>query len=296
VNSLAFSPDGRMLAAGSWLDKTIVLWDMENPQRPGRRLTGHSEGVWSLAFSRDGKTLVSSSCCNKMEIRWWEVATEKPQPTALTVPVGNVSSVAFSPDGHTLALGTKGGDIILWDIEKHERLDQQLMGHSERVRSLGFSPDGQTLASVGQETVILTDMATGLSRDRWPLTGISYEEVWSVALSLDGQTLVLGGIADRPHRFEGVDFVGTITLWDVATRQRLGPPLTWHTEVVQSVIFSADGKRLASGGKDRIMLWDVSEESWQARACRIVNRNLTPEEWRQFLGEEPYRETCPNLP
>ena len=88
-------------------------------------------------------------------------------------------------------------------------------------------------------------------------------------------------------------------LWDVASHQPLplGPPLTGHTGYVRSVAFSPDGKTLASGDRDTIMLWDVSVESWQDRACRIANRNLTRAEWKQYIGDtEPYRATCSGLP
>ena len=65
---------------------------------------------------------------------------------------------------------------------------------------------------------------------------------------------------------------------------------------VFSLVFSPDGKLLASGSLDGTMtLWDVSFESWQGRACRIANRNLTRVEWEQYLGTEQYRVTCPGL-
>lgn len=71
--------------------------------------------------------------------------------------------------------------------------------------------------------------------------------------------------------------------------------LTSHTDAVASVAFSPDGKTLAAGSGDTtIILLDVSLESWQDRACRIANRNLTRAEWEKYIGDiEPYRATCP---
>jgi hypothetical protein len=73
--------------------------------------------------------------------------------------------------------------------------------------------------------------------------------------------------------------------------------LRGHTDQVMSVAFSPDGQRLASGSWDNtLILWDPSLKSWQTRACEIVARDLTSEEWEQYLNSERYHATCPSLP
>jgi WD40 repeat protein len=219
-----------------------------------------------------------------------------------------VTSVAISPDGHTLASGSQDNTVIFWDLASGQPLDPQLTFDNYpgleqdpnfrlrpfRLRILAFSPDGQLLAVAGVgNSITLWDVATGQPVGP-PLLDHFYE-VNSLAFSPNGQILASGS-ADR-----------TVMLWDVTTGQALGLPLTGHTSKVNSVAFSPDGKILASSSANpyatarrsadkSIILWDVDVESWQARACRRANRNLTRVEWRQFFGDRPYRPTCPDLP
>ena len=90
----------------------------------------------------------------------------------------------------------------------------------------------------------------------------------------------------------------TISLWDVTSRRRLGLHFTPQNGVLRNVIFSPNGKILASGSEDgAIILWDLNFDSWLGRAGRIANRNLSTIEWNQFLGlDSPYHRTFPNLP
>jgi WD40 repeat protein len=111
VSSVAFSPDSKTLASGSY-DQTIRLWEVASGQSL-RELKGHTGAVRSMAFSPDGKTLPSGSY--DQTIRLWEVASGQSLPE-LKGHTGAVRSMAFSPDGKTLASGSEDQTIRLWDI------------------------------------------------------------------------------------------------------------------------------------------------------------------------------------
>jgi len=155
------------------------------------------------------------------------------------------TSVAFSPDGKTLAFGTKDMKIFLLDVATGAQR-AVLTDHQSWVWSVAFSADGKTLASGSlDKTLILWDAATGRPIGQ-PLTG-HQDAVKSVAFSPDGR-MVASGSWDK-----------TVMLWDVASHQPIGEPLRGHTDKVSGVAFSPDGKTVASGSWDKtVKLWDVA--------------------------------------
>jgi len=153
-------------------------------------------------------------------------------------------SVAFSPDGKTLAFGTQDMKIFLLDAATGAQR-AVLTDHHSWVWSVAFSPDGKTLVSGSSDkTLMLWDAATGRPIGQ-PLTGHE-GEVKSVAFSPDGKT-VASGSWDK-----------TVMLWDVASHQPTGQPLRGHTDKVSGVAFSPDGKTVASCGDKTVILWDVA--------------------------------------
>jgi len=302
ITAVAFSPDSATLVSGS-ADGTIWLWDVKAQPPLGRSLQGHTQAVMGLAFSSDGVTIASSSCvdrsiyapanCLAPEIRLWKMVGRQLRPLGglYFSGEGDVTSLAFSPDGKTLASGIgihgwdtpETGALTLWDIASQQPLSPTL-SISQYVWSVAYSPDGKIVATSGnQDSMIrLWDVAAS-QQVGGPLTGHA-AAVKSVAFSPDGK--LLASASDD----------ATIRLWDVALRRQIGTALIGDTGSVGSVAFSPSGKAVVSGGSDSTWIWDVDVASWQARACAIANRNLTKEESQRFFGDDRHNTTCQNLP
>ena len=265
VSSVAFSPDGRTLASGGSAGGPILLWDVDSGQIKTTLLQYSYNTV--LAFAPDGSTLASGSTNlfggDFGNIFLWDVNTSQaqtyqekeqqeitsvellpngsaPKRTSFPLPV-QVTSLAFAPDGSTLASGHTSGTIRLQDVGTGQI--HTILKNPDRLSSVAFSPDGKTLAIWGGMMIQLWDADS----DQLHTTFKSPDYVSSVAFSPDGTTLASGS-GDR-----------TVRLWDVGSGQLYTTTLKGHTRYVSSVAFSPDGTTLASGSQDGTMLlWDIS--------------------------------------
>ena len=261
VSTIAFSPNGKILASGSQ-DKTILLWDMET-RKPIGQLGGSPVAITSIAFSPDGKTLASVGYDKTITL--WDIASRSPIGLPLQGHSNVVSAVAFSPEcdsppgapaercGKLLASGSYDSSILLWDMKTLQPIGR-LTGHSNAISSIAFSPDSKVLVSSSYDnTVVWWDLQNMRPMSR--LTGLT-GAVSSTAFSPDGKLLASGSCSklDQDKCTEG-----EIILWDTKTFQPIGQPLIGHTDFVTSVTFSPDSQTLASGSNDNtILLWDVA--------------------------------------
>lgn len=247
VWSVAFSPDGSILATGSGGtffsgDKAIRLWRMPEGALL-RRLEGHTQLVRRVTFAPDGALLASAA--NDGTVCLWQVPGGKPLLT-LAAEAGWVGTAAFSPDGTLLASAGNDYTVRLSQLPTGKPL-RELEGHAAWVQAVAFSPEGTVLASASMDkTIRLWQVPDG--RHLRTLEGHT-GGLQTLAFSPDGTYLASGGY-DSPVR-----------LWQLPGGEPLSA-LEGHEGSVNAVAVSPDGALLASAGADNtVRLWRMADGS-----------------------------------
>ncbi|HEX6960960.1 MAG TPA: protein kinase [Lacipirellula sp.] len=273
VWSAEFSPDGKQLVTAGQDGKAIV-WRpcteeerRENPKlRPGDFVRGleftrHRGPVYAAKFSPSGERIATAGYDGRVLL--WPPVEQlganlerrldgEPDPAGNVVELlghrGPVRTLAFSPDGKSLATGGQDNVATVWNLATGEPVNQ-LRGHASHVRACSFSPDGKLLLTAGRDgRVKLWDPKMNAEARQFTVeSGGLPEAVLSARFSRDGSKIVTAG-RDR-----------TASLWDARSLERLQWFREGHDFLVSSAVFFPDGTRLATGAGDgTVRVWDVA--------------------------------------
>ena len=278
VSALTFTPDGKILASGSY-DGTIRFWNPDTGQAHLTFTAGHTEWIKAFAFAENGITLATAAFTGVVDV--WNLKTAQELTTFTEAKNDLTGPFAFSHDATRFASrggsgtivfdslgsgyrmrGPGRGNIELWDITTGEQilgLWQDIEGDANpNALALAFSPDNKILAAgIPRQGIRTWDINTGAE-----LFNFNAAEPFGrkLVFSHDGTLLATNGTHVQTR------------IWDVSTQRDITPPNIMN---VSALAFSPDGKTLAYGHPNGIVLSDVTGTGIQERGRILTNRGFS---------------------
>lgn len=323
VAALAVNTSGNTLAVAD-LNGRLSLWNVPARTLKLPLIKVHDSRALLLYFSKDDQEIISSD--QYSQICFTQVSFEKKSCSSIRELVGDGGAIFPSPDGNVLASRSKDGIVRLWSAHSFKPMGESFVERVNPSEALSWSSDSQMLgAACG--TMSTTMCLWTIGSTSTPLkVSVGAPGIANMAFKLDQKIVAVGGwdnlvwlwdLTSTPKRrepFRGhigpvqrvlfspngrilsstADRDHLIRLWDVEGSGVFNTALKGNQTTITSLAFSGDSKLLVSGADGGlIVLWDLSETSWRERACRMANRNLTKEEWIDYVGDsKPFELLC----
>jgi WD40 repeat protein len=214
----------------------------------------------------------------------WDV-TGRRVLTTVALPNENAIDLSFSPDGHSVLLAVEHG-VLTWrpgDTAFAPFAPQAFGDAATTYRVAQFDPTGdRVVIGTGVGARVVDAHTQQVIADRLAPTG-GWVNV--AAWSSDGRLLAIGTM------------LGIVEIWDTRAWQPIGV-ISGFKSYVYPLRFSPDSTLLLAGDTSDLAtsVWPMNPTVWMTAACRLVGRNLSHDEWRQYVGGLPYQPVCPDLP
>lgn len=269
VESVAFSPDGGTVAGGSFLEAR--LWAVSDGQLLRTIEQGHT--AENLAFSPDGTLLAAGLSTGGVQLNLVADGSQLPQ-----LHTGFNNRLAFSPDGQTLATGNRNGMVWLWHLESGEQLAELAPPTDAWITALAYAPDGEIVAAGHYDgTINLWTAADGVLLHTLESGGTTN----GLSFSPDGQLLAVAGTHD--------EWDPVIAIWTASDGNFGASGVDRQTlslsQEGRAVAFSPDGRWLAAGSSDGIMLWEMPDATLRVTLDHIAASEDT--DWVTDLAFSP---------
>ncbi len=317
IEAVAFAPNGQHILTGGF-DGYTRLWDATT----GEELFKFLEPlrIADVAFDATGR-LFASGGGMKGDVGSVHVWETKGQRVVWQKELNTrVWSIALSPDGKRVAVGDATGTAHVWDLETGEELSRVTHGEDAAIHAIAISPQGDLVASGGLDgTVRVWNASDGKELQRF----VHHKSVLAIAFSGDGRLLASGDmdgnarvwqigsgeqLLDLKHGNQVGDVKFSPDGKSLATAGRDGLARTWDVGTgnplmalalgsqVNAVSFSPDGRSLvAASSNGQARVFALRREDLLDRICSRVSRNLSVEEWEEWLADMPYTLSCPQL-
>ena len=283
--SLAFSPDGTLLAAPGNAEG-LLLWRVQEGRAAHVK---HDQGRMRAVAFRPGADQYLVSAGEKGTLLIWNIkrASFFSSPTFFAVPPPKegllINKLLFSSDGRTMAAGTNEG-LWIWDWTRPGQTPDVLQrqwrfvcGYTGGVNDVAFSADGRRLAFGGNDGVVRVGAVGDLSRCPTRMLRSHRGPVYAVAFNGRNANLLASGSADQ-----------TVHVWRFDRPNGDPVILKGHAARVHSATFSPDGNALVSGSAgSKARLWSVEAALLAEEICTLVqDRPLSPEQWQTLAGPD----------
>lgn len=325
TGALAVSAGGSTLAIAD-LNGRLSLWDVPTRTLKSPLIKVHGSRAHLLYFAKDDQEITSVD--RYSEICVIHLSLQKKSCRSIKELIGEGGAIFPSPDGNVLASRSKEGIVRLWNAHSFKPMGEPFLERVNPSTELSFSADSQMLGAVCWKSTAMCLWTIGSTAT--PLkVSVGDPGIANLAFNWDRKIVATGGwdnlvslwdLTSTPKRretFQGhIGYVlrvlfspdgrilssaaerDQIRLWDVNRSGIFDTTLKGNQTTVTALAFSGDSKLLVSGGDDGlIVLWEINETSWRERACKMANRNLTKEEWIEYVSDStPFELLCPSAP